>query len=148
VPQCFRLVTASVGGSNVTGASAASTRAKGPTGATWKGNVPTSLLNCSLGFRKWLRLNPVPETVFKQISDGLYAIGIDRSWEQIRAKFKTLKRAFSEAKKGKHNGDQWPHYWLMSYIYDETMIDGDATLAPPGTSPSVRNPPAVNFWRG
>ncbi|KAK3929166.1 Zinc finger and SCAN domain-containing protein 29 [Frankliniella fusca] len=122
-------------------------RAQGAKGAVWKGNSATSFLNCCLPYRKWLR-HTVPQHMWQQVSEDLFQLGLDYSWEQLKAKMKTLKRQFNEAKRGQHNGDQWIHYWLMSYIFDDQIGNGNTTLAPEGFTGSkecVENLSVIEF---
>ena len=72
----------------------------------------------------------VEETVYQSISDALFLKDIDYSSGQLRAKIKSLRRQFGEAKvKGMHGGSQWKFYRLMEALFPsdnpQLIIEGD-----------------------
>lgn len=72
-------------------------------------------------YRTYFRVRFVKDEVYRKISDGLYENGYDYSHEQLREKMRNIKRAFNEAKNGKHGGLAWPNFNDMVYIYDEPI---------------------------
>ncbi|KAK3918586.1 Zinc finger and SCAN domain-containing protein 29 [Frankliniella fusca] len=95
----------------------------------WPGNTSTLFINLCLPYRKWLRCKTVAPFVWEEISAKLLnKHNLRYNGEQCHAKMKSLKRTFREAKGGQHSGDKWPHYWVMTYIYDEPIVPGELSL--------------------
>ncbi|XP_052130065.1 uncharacterized protein LOC127751089 [Frankliniella occidentalis] len=87
----------------------------------------------------------MPEEYLQRISDDLWnGHQLDISWEQIREKFRSLKRQFGQAKKGELGGQNWEHYWLMVYIFDEDLASSNMTLCPEGFNLHDQDQPVPN----
>jgi hypothetical protein len=50
-------------------------------------------------------------------------LGLDFSPEQIKEKFRNLKRVFAEAKVGKHRGELWDSFTAMRYLFDDDIVE-------------------------
>ncbi|KAK3920820.1 Zinc finger and SCAN domain-containing protein 29 [Frankliniella fusca] len=114
----------------------------GKTGAFWKGNSTDKLLQVCMPYRKWLRST-------RTVSDEMYHLlarelkdkhSWDFNFRQIKEKLRNLRRTFKKNKDGKGSGEKWEHFWAMTYIYDEPIVEGNVTLAPDGFHPPALVP--------
>lgn len=115
---------------------AAASKSNKKIGAKWTKVTTEKLLNNCLPYRKWLRMKTPPIATWEQITEALNGetniLGFTYTWQQIKEKLRNMKNTFNKAKGGQHGGDQWTSYWLMVYIYDSPIVEGDVTLAPKG----------------
>ncbi|KAJ1528186.1 hypothetical protein ONE63_008098 [Megalurothrips usitatus] len=100
-------------------------RAKGKTGARWTKEDCRTFLHECLEYQKELQLRVVPSFVYEKLSDKLWSVGLNFSAEMLKEKLRNLKRSYSEAKRGKHNGQFWEYYNDMSKIYDQCPTTAD-----------------------
>ena len=106
-----------------------SVRATGKTGGNWTDKETTNIfLDHCKPHRVLLRKAKVPKNVWEQISDSLWEIGVDYSFEQLREKMRNLRRYFAEAKNGLHNGRAWLYYSKMHYLHDAPMESNSDSL--------------------
>ncbi|KAJ1526374.1 hypothetical protein ONE63_009520 [Megalurothrips usitatus] len=73
-------------------------RANGKKGANWKTGTEELLSVCATHFREEMRLRVTSPYTWQKVSDMLYELHLDFSWEQCREKFRNLKQGYRNFK--------------------------------------------------